>query len=281
MPELPEVETIKRYFSHHVLGKTIQDITVLERKMFHGDAKSVNGEKITEVLRKGKVLVLKLSDNRYLSIHLKLSGQLLFHKNAKKAVYNNTIPLSATNIMPGRSTRIIIYFTDGSGVFFNDMRKFGWMKLSAKPEVPLSVDVLSPEFTRNYFHSILLRSKKPVKTLLMDQAKLAGIGNIYANDSLFHANVHPLRQANTLLPTERDTLYASILEIVKKGVDSHGSSGKDEVYILPDGSKGAYQQSFLVYQREGKPCRRCQTPIKRIVQAGRSSFYCPKCQLHA
>ena len=278
MPELPEVETIKRNLKPNVIGKTISGVEILSPKNFIGKKQDAIGKKIVDIQRYGKVLVLTLSNKKYLNVHFKLSGQMLFAKNVKNAVFKNPIPFTKGNTMPANTTRVIIKFKDGSGLFFNDLRKFGWIKMSDRPLVPKGVDVLSNQFTLSAVEALTRKTKKPIKILLMDQDKITGIGNIYANDALFLARVHPLRPANSLTDKEIKNLYKAILQEIKLGIKDQGSSGADEAFILPDGSKGGHQRHFLVYQREGQPCSVCKIIIKRIKHSGRSSFFCPKCQ---
>ncbi len=278
MPELPEVESIRLFLKPKIVGKTIKEIIVLEKKQFFGDPKRIINKKIISLQRKGKVMSFKFSDDLYLNSHLKLTGQLLFSKRFNRASFENKIPFTHSHRMPGKTTRIIIKFEDGSAIFFNDLRKFGWLKISQKPEVPNSLDILDKNFSFRYFKKALLSSKRPIKVLLLDQNKMAGIGNIYANDSLFMAKIHPLRKSNDLKEKEMKILYQKIIKIINQGIKNKGSSGADEAFILPDGSKGGQQNYFKVYQREGKPCLRCKTPIKRIKHGGRSSFFCPHCQ---
>ncbi len=278
MPELPEVESIRLSLHTSLTGKTIAGIIALVPKQLSGDHIKTAGKKISAVQRRGKVVTILLSDDSFISIHLKLTGQLLFSANKSNAVFDTAIPLANTNKMPGKSTGVIIEFTDDSALFFNDLRKFGWVRIGNKPEGPDSADVLSNEFTEDYLKKITSASRKPIKVLLMDQEKIAGIGNIYANDSLFSAGINPLRKSNTLAPSEISKLYRAIKDIIDEGIKHKGSSAKDEVYRLPDGSKGNYQNYFKVYQRDGKPCLKCTEKIIRIKQAGRSSFYCNKCQ---
>lgn len=285
MPELPEVETIKRNLKKNIIGKTIADIEILSAKNFIGNKKEVIGLKIDSIARFGKILTFKLVNpltrklfKRYLNFHFKLSGQLLYAKNCHNPVFKNIIPFTKTNKMPANTTRVIIKFTDESCLFFNDLRKFGWIKISDNPLIPKGIDVLSKDFTIENFKNIITSSKKPIKILLMDQNKITGIGNIYANDSLFKAKIHPLKKSNSLRKKEIENLYQAIIEEINQGIKDQGSSGADEAFILPDGSKGSHQRHFLVYQRENQPCLRCQTKIKRIKHHGRSSFFCPKCQ---
>ena len=278
MPELPEVETIKRLLKPNLVGKIISDVKILSPKNFVGNKQEVIGKKINSVDRYGKVLVIKLFNNKYLNIHFKLSGQILFSKNVDKAVFKNIIPFTGGNKMPANTTRVIIEFTDGSGIFFNDLRKFGWMKISDQPLKPKGIDVLSKEFTPKLIFSITQKTRRPIKVLLMDQDLITGIGNIYANDSLFLAKIHPQRLSNSLTEKEIKLLYKTIKQTINEGIKDLGSSGADEAFILPDGSRGGHQRNFLVYQREKQPCLVCKTIIKRVKHNGRSSFFCPKCQ---
>jgi len=278
MPELPEVETIRLKLKPLVIGKKIKEINILVPKQFIGQKGLIINKTITDIQRSGKLFNIVFNNQQFLNIHLKLTGQLLFAKNINHPVYKNEIPLAKSKIMPGRTTRIIIYFSDGSGLFFNDLRKFGWMKISNIPERPQGIDVLSPNFTFQYFTSLTNSTNKSIKLLLMDQEKIAGIGNIYANDSLFLAKIHPQRPAKTLTAKEINNLYLGIKKIINQGIKDQGSSGADEAFILPDGKKGNHQKHFLVYQKEDQPCPNCKALIKRLKQGGRSSFYCPKCQ---
>ncbi len=287
MPELPEVETISRQLKPNIVGKTIKDIEVLEKKQLIGKKENIIGKKIVSIKRYGKIIVFKLVnpltrkpiDIGYLNIHLKLTGQLLYASNLNSPIFPEIIPFTGTNKMPANTTRIIIKFTDGSGIFFNDLRKFGWIKITAKPETPKGIDVLSKEFTPNKLIQLISTSSRPIKLVLMDQDKITGIGNIYANDALFLAKINPLKKAKELKENEIKLLYQMIKKIIEQGIKHGGSSGADEAFVQINGSKGKHQRFFLVYQRENQPCPRCKTPIKRIKQNGRSSFFCPKCQI--
>jgi len=286
MPELPEVESIKNSIKPSISGKKIAQIEVLSTKNFVGDPDSVIGMKIVSVDRYGKVLILKLknpqtrkpSQYKYLNIHFKLSGQMLYARHVDKAIYKHLIPFVKDNKMPGKTTRVIIVFDDASALFFNDLRKFGWIKVSEKPLIPKGVDVMSKKFTVKYLTYVLQSVHRPVKIVLMDQDKITGIGNIYANDSLYEAGIGPTRIAKDIKKTEIKKLHTAILKEIKLGIKDKGSSGADEAFILPDGSRGNHQRRFLVYQREDEKCLRCNSKIKRIKQGGRSSFFCPNCQ---
>lgn len=279
MPELPEVEIITVLLKPNLVGKMIADITVLEPKIFHGNGDDIRQQKIVDVTRKGKVASIKLSNSKYISFHLKMSGQMLYADNVKNASYPNPVPRADSSSLPAKTTKVIFTFTDGSGLFFNDMRKFGWVKISDKPEGPTSPDALSDEFSAHYLFQITQSSRKPIKVLLMDQEKIAGIGNIYANDSLWEAGIHPARIAHTLTEKETAALHSAIKTVLSDSIKHQGSSADDELYILPNGEKGTYQHRFRVYHQHNSKCKKCSGEIKRIKQAGRSSFFCVNCQI--
>jgi formamidopyrimidine-DNA glycosylase len=284
MPELPEVETLKRQLEKKIIGKRITDIEILSKKNFIGKSEDLMGRKIEKVMRFGKVLAIKLKkkpkekEDVFLNIHLKLTGEILYAKDAKDAIFPETIPFTKTNRMPGSTTRVIIKFSDGDALFFNDLRKFGWIKIDKKPIIPKGIDVLSSNFTLSYFANLIKKSSQPIKILLMDQEKITGIGNIYANDALFLAKIHPKRKAKSLKDDEIKRLFESVKKIIEQAINHGGSSGADEAFIQIDGKKGTHQRFFLVYQKENQPCPVCKTPIERIKQGGRSSFFCPNCQ---
>lgn len=258
MPELPEVETIRRYLDTTIVGKTITSVEVLNPNSFIGSGNDVNSQEIMETSRKGKVLNLHLQNGKYIAFHLKMSGQILLNKSQTKY------------------TRVVLHFGNDY-LLFNDIRKFGWVKVSDKAEGTNAPDVTRKEFTEDYFKIIVQKSGKPIKTLLMDQEKIAGIGNIYANDALFVAKILPSRIAKTLSETEILKLYEACKQIINEGIEYKGSS-KTQVYMSPDGTKGSYQDHFKVYGQDGKPCKNCGTIIIREKQGGRSYFYCENCQ---
>lgn len=283
MPELPEVETIRQYLIKDLIDKNIKKIEVNVPKQFIGNKNEIINKRIVDIQRKGKIIVIKLVNPKtrkptnylFLNIHLKLTGQLVFAKKINQK-YKDIIPHTKSQILPAKTTHITIYFTDDSILYFNDLRKFGWMKLTNKPEIPKGVDILSKKFTLEFFTDLTDLINKPIKLLLLDQDKLAGIGNIYANDALFLANIHPLRKSNNLLKNEQEKLFYAIKKVIKLGLKFNGAS--DQSYILPNAQSGKYQDHLQVYGREKLPCLICKTQIKRIKHHGRSSFYCPKCQ---
>jgi len=286
MPELPEVETIKRDLSKNLVGKKIAAVKILEKKQFIGDPKQIIGAKVKKVFRRAKTLGLVLDNNLTLLFHLKLTGQIIFftdHRLSSELVLPSPLPF-ADNKLPGKTTRIIIEFADGSRLFFNDLRKFGWIKIIPdqkleQKEEEYGPEPLEEEFTLEYLQDIFSKTRRAIKIVLMDQKKIAGLGNIYANEALFEAGIDPRRPANSLTSQEIDKLYQAIIKILKAAIKAGGTSAADDAYVKPDATPGGYQRYLRVYQQAGKPCLRCgRGTIQRINLGGRGTFFCPRCQ---
>ncbi|BCX15680.1 MAG: formamidopyrimidine-DNA glycosylase [Candidatus Parcubacteria bacterium] len=287
MPELPEVETIKNYLRKNIIGKEIVGFQNLNKKQIKIKEKDIVGEKILDLQRRGKILILKLSNNKDVFVHLKMTGQLIYAKNKEilkstRAVFElcelarmiDDTQMNANFIRDdwrNKNIRNHLHY-----LIFNDARKFGWIKLKAEEIKNLGIEPFSKEFNLKNLEKIFQKSKRPIKIVLMDQTEIAGIGNIYASESLFLAKINPQKPANKLTKEEIKRLRNSILKILKKALQYEGTSSR--FYIKPDQTKGRYQEKFLVYQREGKKCFRCKSKIKRIVLGGRSTFYCQICQ---
>ncbi|MGB9911652.1 MAG: bifunctional DNA-formamidopyrimidine glycosylase/DNA-(apurinic or apyrimidinic site) lyase [Microgenomates group bacterium] len=284
MPELPEVETIKRILEKTIVGKTIIDVEVRKAKIFQGEPKEVIGETIKKIERRGKMIIIWLSGDKVLLIHLKLTGQLIWVSNAGKSVsFDYPIPF-AGKVLPGKTTHVI-FKINGGKLFYNDLRQFGWIKVisNSKSQITKIIDKIGIEpfdkkFTEEYLQQIFSRTSKPIKLVLMDQEKIAGIGNIYANEALFEAGILPTRPAKSLSKEEIKKLRKAILLVLEEGIKYGGSSAADEAYIKPTGEPGRYQQHFRVYQRKGEKCRKCKAIIERVNLGGRGTFWCPKCQ---
>lgn len=280
MPELPEVEVVRQFLNTNLIGKTISHLEILTPKSFIGDPQLVAGQKIIGTSRLGKQLSLFLDNGLILLFHLKMTGQIIFGGS----IFGHPTPLhSFSEGWPNKSTRLVFTFSDSSKLFFNDQRKFGWVKLFTPTELAdfqhhLGLDILDSKFTANYFYHQLHFTSRPIKSVLLDQSKFAGIGNIYANDSLFLAKIYPLTPANQLTLRQASHLRHFLVEIMTESIKNGGSTAKDNKYVHPDGSLGQHQFHFQVYQRAGEPCLICQTPIQRVKIGGRSTFYCPNCQ---
>ncbi len=242
MPELPEVETIRRQLAEKIIGRKL------------------DGREITDVRRRAKILIFDFNDGTSLIFHLKLTGQLIF--NGKSSPY----------------TRKVFNFDDGSQLIFNDVRKFGWWKkVKGTKEIEEKFGPEALEINLKTF-SVLLskRLNSRIKPLLMDQKFIAGIGNIYSDEILFAAKVHPLRRVKTLGKKEIGDILKNIRKILKEAIRRHGSSVRD--YFDAYGEKGDYAKYHKVYQKEGEKCLRCGAIIARIKIGGRSAHFCPKCQ---
>jgi formamidopyrimidine-DNA glycosylase len=294
MPELPEIETLKTQLSDLIIGLTIQDIEIIKQKLFTGDKRLVIGKKIKGIRRFAKVLVIDLSNGLSLAVHLKMSGQLIYRiKNHEVRIMDdddNIDPLLIT--LPNKHTRVIVNFTDGSRLFFNDMRMFGWIKLVEQsnfrlpisnyklPQLDNITGKLGPDalekLDEKTFISILRGSNKPIKSVLMDQEKIGGVGNIYSNDALFLSGINPQIKANTLSNNQVIKLFGNLQKVLKDGIRWGGASSNN--YRDAYGNKGKVQEHFHVYDREGEDCERCGEKIVRIKLGGRGTFYCPKCQ---
>lgn len=279
MPELPEVEVVRQFLDQKIKGLTISDVEILNPKSFIGDSEFVKGQKITNISRIGKQLSLVLENNLVLLFHLKMTGQIIF----LGTILGHPTPKTDNTKLPNKSTRFVFTFSDKSKLFFNDQRKFGWVKLLSPDELvnfqsDLGFDIFSSKFTLSYFYQQLQSTSRPIKTVLLDQSKFAGIGNIYANDALFLSGINPKNPANKISHQKTNKLHKHLISIMRQSVLAGGSTAKDNGYVKPDGSKGSNQFHFRVYQRVGEPCLKCKTPIEYIKVGGRGTFYCPKCQ---
>lgn len=270
MPELPEVETIKRDLSRLIVGKKILAIETNSPKQLKPTLaavkKAVVGATIKKIARRAKLLQVFLSNGKILAIHLKLTGRLLVRKKDAPA---------------DDWQHVTITLSGGKELRFADLRKFGWIRLVKNNELrimnqELGVEPLTREFTLEKFRKILKSTRRPIKLVLMDQKKIAGVGNIYANEALFLAKIEPRYPTNKLSGEKTKALYQAIEKLLKAGIKYRGAS--DQYYLDALGHKGSYQDHFLVYGRAGKKCFKCDGEIRKIKLGGRGTFYCPKCQ---
>ena len=288
MPEGPEVETIRRGLELGIVGQTIVSVEVLYEKSFQAPPeviqKIVVGAVVAKVMRRAKVLLIELDRGYTLMFHLKMTGQMVLVKAGGERFAGGHPSESMASTLPDRSSKVIFRFGTGDHLFFNDFRKFGWVKLVPTAEVELdsliarlSPDIHSPEFTLAYLAGKLTRhSRAPVKGVILDQAVAGGIGNIYADESLHLARIHPARLAGSLTPTETKRLHAAIISIISLGIEHGGTSFSRYVNAL--GGKGDYLDHARVFRRDGEACKVCGALIIKIRVAGRGTHYCPKCQ---
>ena len=286
MPELPEVETVRRGLSELIIGKTVHTETHDTAKGFPNAPDDVSrflvGATITDVRRRAKVLMIDLSTKYSLIIHLKMTGQLVFVGETRfGAGHPND---SLVNELPDKSTRVTLTFTDGAKLFFNDQRKFGWMRLMPTVEIPnidfmqrVGPEPLSDNFTpKEFMQRFARRGKTNIKAALLDQSVVAGIGNIYADESLWGAKIHPKRLVNTITEQEFELLFHEMREVMNLAVEKGGSS--NHTYVNAEGKKGSYMDFARVFRREGLACPRCGTTIEKLRVAGRGTHICPFCQ---
>jgi formamidopyrimidine-DNA glycosylase len=282
MPELPEVETIKRGLAKELVGHRVLTVDVREPKLFIGDPHLLTNQKIEDIERRAKILVWKLTDY-YMIIHLKMTGQLIFvpNKNQKWLVGGHPDKAYVADL-PHKHTHIIFHFDSGT-LYYNDLRKFGWIRLLKNVEelkpylAKLGTEYDWPEYTLDYFTQRLAKRKNiTIKQALLEQTLVAGVGNIYADESLFCAKIRPTRKVAELKPKEVKKLFGCIPKIFELSLAHGGTSS--QTYRKHDGSKGRYLEFANVYKRESLPCKVCGTPIERIKISGRSSHYCPNCQ---
>jgi formamidopyrimidine-DNA glycosylase len=270
MPELPEVETVVRALRLPLVGRTFTEV----RNYWPGHIvtpplpelqRRIHGRAILTINRRAKYLVFSLSDGETLIIHLKMTGHL--------AVVDPETP-------PDQYAHTIFKLDNGQELRFRDPRKFGRVYLVQDPaEIfdSLGPEPLEDAFTTAVLQERLQNRKRVLKPLLLDQTFVAGIGNIYADEALHYARLHPERRSNTLSPAEIKALHGAIQKVLKLGIEREGAS--IDRYVKPDGSKGDMQNAVAVYGRTGDPCYRCGTPIQRIKLGGRGTHFCPTCQL--
>lgn len=289
MPELPEVEVVKLFLEQKLLHKTISNLEILNPKSFIGNSSQVVCQKIIKFSRLGKQLSIYLSNNLILLIHLKMTGQLIYCPPSSRGMpagqrFSMGHPTKDSYLpMPIKSTRLILTFSDKSKLYFNDQRKFGWIKLLNQSDLvesqkKLGLDIFDLKFSPKYILSQLKNSRRPIKITLLDQHYFAGIGNIYACDALFLAGIHPQTPSNKISLKQAKLIYKFMVEIMQQSVLVGGSTARDNKYLRPDGTSGKNQFFFRVYEQKGKPCKKCGTKIEYLKLGGRGTFFCPKCQ---
>jgi formamidopyrimidine-DNA glycosylase len=271
VPELPEVETIRRQLAPHLEGRTVEDVEILDWRWTRPEdpavvAHELRGARIEAVQRSGKYLIWRLSGDRFLLIHLRMTGALLFDPAVEPP-----------------HTRVRFTLDAGHRVAYVDPRRFGTGHLvhgtAARDEyltARIGIEPFTPEFTAANLRALARGRRAPVKSFVLDQRRIAGVGNIYADEALFRAGIHPLRPAGRLTGAQFERLREAIEAALSAGIEAKGASIDDFRHI--DGARGSFQDRFLVHRREGEPCPNCGRPIRKLVVGGRGTYVCEHCQ---
>jgi formamidopyrimidine-DNA glycosylase len=271
MPELPEVETIRRQLAPHLTGRTIAGAEILDARWTRPDPPAaieaeLRGAVVNVLERAGKYLIWSLSDDRHLLMHLRMTGTLLFDPAAAPP-----------------HTRVLLELDDGHRLVYVDPRRFGTGHLvhssGARAEylnARIGIEPLTAEFTAGHLRSLARGRTAPIKAFVLDQKRIAGVGNIYADEALFRAGVHPLRPAGRLAAGDWERVRVGIEEALSAGIEAKGASIDDFRHI--DGARGSFQDRFLVHRRAGLSCPRCGTTIRKLVVGGRGTYVCERCQ---
>ena len=272
MPELPEVETIRRHLAPQLEGRSLERLTVLDPRWCepappHDLHDATAGRRVERLARRGKYLVWELAGDVHLVMHLRMTGNLL---------------LTAGGDLPPY-VRVTMELSSGESVLFTDPRRFGTGVVllgsdarDAYFAARLGVEPLGPDFTPEALRALAAGRRAPVKAFLLTQERIAGVGNIYADEALFQARIHPLRPVGTLKRPQIAALRDAVVASLRAGIDARGASIDD--FRHPDGARGSFQDRFLVHRREGEPCPRCGGPIRKLRAAGRGTYVCERCQ---
>ena len=276
MPELPEVETVRRRLAPALEGRSFEHVEISDARLTRPHdpvevARELEGERVAQVDRRGKYLIVRFESGRALLIHLRMTGSLLH--------------AAPGTLQDDPHRRAVVTLDDGSDVAYRDVRRFGTWLLLEPSEVDTYIDTkvgqepLDTAYKATHLAQKLATRRAPSKAALLDQRTVAGVGNIYADEALWRAKVHPLTPALELTDDEVKAVHKGVRASLQAGVRRQGSTLRD--YRLPDGSSGTAQDRFKVYGRAGRPCERCGTPIDKIRAAGRGTWYCPTCQVYS
>lgn len=285
MPELPEVETVRRGLEKVLPGQQVEDVEVLEEVSYQGTPTANIGATVTSLDRRGKLLHIHLSDGWTWLIHLRMTGQLIYESGDGQERAGGGHPSdSLKQVGPSKHTRVVATFSSGGRLLFNDQRKFGYIQATPTAEldqVPF-LQKLGPEPWSEAFNADYLRehcqrrSKSPIKQVILDQHIVAGFGNIYVDEALFLSGIKPTRKAGRISKKSLAKLIDNGRHVLELGIAHGGVSVSD--YVNAEGLRGTMQQQLYVYSRKDLPCKQCETPIKKITLGGRGTHYCPSCQ---
>ncbi|MBI2008315.1 hypothetical protein HYS82_01530 [Candidatus Amesbacteria bacterium] len=281
MPELPEIETVRLQLERVIKGAELQGFKVISPKIVRGNLDVLKYKSVKSVKRRGKVLLIDFGPGLLLGFHFKMTGQLIYEKiqdsrfKVQERIVGGHPTEDFVGPMPGKHTRAIFNFDKGT-LYFNDQRLFGWIEIN-----PKFVEDLGPEpfeIDEDRFLKLLVKLKRPIKLVLMEQGIISGIGNIYANDACWEGKVNPRRLANTLTAKQYHDLFEGVIKVLRDGIKYGGATAADAKYIDLRGLGGHYQDHFRVYGREGEECLRGDGIVNKFVLGGRGTYYCPKCQ---
>jgi formamidopyrimidine-DNA glycosylase len=272
MPEMPEIETLARKLRKILIGKQVEDVRLsglpLRKPISDTFAEKLHGRSIKKILRRGKYLILELEPHAYWLMHLGMSGRILYHPH----------PCDHAN-----HTHAIFRFSDSAELTYQDHRRFGLLAVYEVPRIAqipelrlLGADPLSPAFNKDWLGLLLKKSRREIKSFLLDQRQIAGLGNIYACEALFLAQINPARRCCTVTSSETERLVHAVKKVLLSAILNRGTSFSD--FMDPDGKPGENQNHLKVFQKEGKKCVRCGAIIHRMKQGNRSSFFCSRCQ---
>lgn len=287
MPELPEVETLRHELNKALKNKKIKSAKVLWPKTVAPLSvvkfeKQITGLTINKALRQAKILIIDFAGPLSLAFHLKMTGQLIFHPIKGHDLVGGHPAPEDEKILPNKHTRLILNFSDGSILYFNDLRKFGWARLINDSQLKdltknIGVEPLSKLFTDQFLTDLFKKyPKRTVKQILMDHTLIAGIGNIYADESAFLSKLLPTRKTETIKSIQIKKLRQVIIETLKLSIKLKGTSSRN--YRRSTGELGGFVPHLFVYGRANQPCKICKTPIQKIRHVGRGTHFCPKCQ---
>ena len=287
MPELPEVETIKRGLAKKLPGKTISQFDSDWHKTINYPLakyrRLIKGKKIKQLRRRAKMLIIDLSDDWHILVHLKMTGQLVYQTKNQCLIGGHQIEESCV-ALPNKFTHAMVTFSDGSRLFFNDIRKFGWFRLYRTAELEkvlanmaMGPEPLEKEFTLNYLVATAKRRPRTkIKQFIMDNKNLVGVGNIYSDEILFFAKVKPNRLVGKVKQQEWGRIYQGIRKILQAAIKAQGTTFSN--YVNADGQAGGFVKKLKVYQRYGKKCYKCASKVVKMKLGGRTASFCPRCQ---
>lgn len=286
MPELPEVETVRRDLERVLVGVPIVKVEALHSKTIRPLTaaqltKKLHGHSIKAIARIGKLLIVELNSiDEVILVHLKMTGQMIYQAGKTIMAGGHSLSEPLANL-PNKHTRLIMTFKNGARLFFNDLRLFGYWKIANRAELAAiksgyGIEPLTENFTWPNFKQAFSGRKTNIKAILLNQAVISGMGNIYVDEALWRAKILPSRRVNSLTEPELKKLWQACHEVIELGVKHRGTTFNH--FVDGHGQKGGFLKFLEVYGKKGQPCSRCGTPIKKISLAGRGTHFCPKCQ---